>query len=59
MQQGGNNNLYNKLRLVGTSPGGWGCYCCGPAPANRKRWMRRVRRRFKQETHNEIKKEIR
>ena len=28
--------------------GGYSCYCCGPAPRERKKWRRLIRRRLVQ-----------
>jgi hypothetical protein len=35
-------------------PGGFKCYCCGPAPKDRPTWRRLVRRRLKALHHKVI-----
>lgn len=39
-------------------PGGYKCYCCGPAPKDRPNWRRRIRRRLKAHFRNHIRCEI-
>lgn len=51
-------NHANFKRHASYSPGGRNCPCCGPAPKERKREDRRVRRREKHFAMREVQQEI-
>lgn len=60
MQSGyGDTSIAKRIRCDHLGPGGWNCPCCGPAPAYRKKWMRRVKARLRQQVNREIKNILR
>ena len=54
-------NLISKKTIKACShygPGGRDCNCCGPAPKDRKKHDRSVKRGMKQQAKKEIKEEL-